>query len=180
MSLFSHWVVSDSFATPPASVRGIHQARILGRVAIFFSRGSSQPRDWTHVSCITGGFFTTEPPGKQPYYYSMYHSATLNESQDPSQCSLEPHLRNTGWALSIDLATEKHMVSLDSLPSICVPAPKPLLSGSYHFSQELEEQPSVAGYVGLGLWRSKYLVIPGSQEFRLFWPVVGWELSLGC
>ena len=23
-----------------------------------FSRGSSQPRDWTRVSCIAGGFFT--------------------------------------------------------------------------------------------------------------------------
>ena len=26
--------------------------------AIFFSMGSSQPRDWTWVSCIEGGFFT--------------------------------------------------------------------------------------------------------------------------
>ena len=24
----------------------------------------SQPRDQTHVSCLTGGFFTTEPPEK--------------------------------------------------------------------------------------------------------------------
>ena len=22
-----------------------------------------QPRDWTHVSCVAGGFLTTEPPG---------------------------------------------------------------------------------------------------------------------
>ena len=27
------------------------QARILEWVAIFFFRGSSQPRDWTHISC---------------------------------------------------------------------------------------------------------------------------------
>ena len=33
-------------------------ARILERVAIPFFRGSSQPRDQTLVSCITGGFFT--------------------------------------------------------------------------------------------------------------------------
>ena len=26
--------------------------------------GSSQTRDQTRVSCIAGGFFTTEPPGK--------------------------------------------------------------------------------------------------------------------
>ena len=28
------------------------------------SRGSSWPRDRTHISCIAGRFFTTEPPGK--------------------------------------------------------------------------------------------------------------------
>ena len=30
-----------------------------GWVAFPFSRGSSQPRDWTQVSCIAGGFFTS-------------------------------------------------------------------------------------------------------------------------
>ena len=35
------------------------QARILQWVAVHFSRVSSQPRDWTQVSCIAGGFFTT-------------------------------------------------------------------------------------------------------------------------
>ena len=38
-------------------VHGILQARILEWVAIPFSRGSSQPGDWTQVSCIAGGFF---------------------------------------------------------------------------------------------------------------------------
>ena len=38
---------------------GILQARILEWVAFPFSRGSSQPRDKTHVSCIAGGFFTS-------------------------------------------------------------------------------------------------------------------------
>ena len=42
-------------------------ARILVWVAITSSRGSPRPRDWicvVHVSCIAGGFFTAEPPGK--------------------------------------------------------------------------------------------------------------------
>ena len=51
---------------PGSSVYGIFLARILEWVAISFSRGSSLPRDWTRVSCIGGGFFTTEPPGKPP------------------------------------------------------------------------------------------------------------------
>ena len=33
--------------------------RILEWVAYPFSRGSSQPRDWTQVSCIAGRFFTS-------------------------------------------------------------------------------------------------------------------------
>ena len=37
---------------PGSSVHGISQARILDWVVIFFSRGSYQPRDQTHVSCI--------------------------------------------------------------------------------------------------------------------------------
>ena len=52
---------------PGSSVCGILQARILEWVAMPSSRGSSQPRDGTHVSCgscIAGGFFITEPPGK--------------------------------------------------------------------------------------------------------------------
>ena len=40
------------------TVHGILQARILEWVAFSFSRGSSQPRDWTQVSHIAGGFFT--------------------------------------------------------------------------------------------------------------------------
>ena len=53
---------------PDSSVYGIFQARIPEWVAISFSRGSSHPRDWTHVSgetpALAGGFFTNEPPGK--------------------------------------------------------------------------------------------------------------------
>ena len=41
-----------------SSVHGILQARILERVVIPFSRGSSQPRDQTQVSHMAGRFFT--------------------------------------------------------------------------------------------------------------------------
>ena len=40
-------------------VHGILQARILEWVAVPFSRGSSQPRDGTHVSHIAGGLVTS-------------------------------------------------------------------------------------------------------------------------
>ena len=55
-------VISDSLQTPrtvahqaPLSM-GILQARTLDWVAMPSSRGSSQPRDWTQVSCILGRF----------------------------------------------------------------------------------------------------------------------------
>ena len=49
---------------PGFSVHGILQARILEWVAMPSSRGSSRPKDRTHVSCVScvgGEFFTTEP-----------------------------------------------------------------------------------------------------------------------
>ena len=52
---------------PGSSVYRILQARILEWLAKASSKGSSWPRDRTHVSCgsrIAGGFFTAEPPGK--------------------------------------------------------------------------------------------------------------------
>ena len=41
------------------TVHGILQGRILEWVSFCFSRRSSKPRDWTQVSCIAGGFFTS-------------------------------------------------------------------------------------------------------------------------
>ena len=41
------------------TVHGILQARILEWEVFHFSRGSSQPRDWTQMSHIAGRFFTS-------------------------------------------------------------------------------------------------------------------------
>ena len=43
---------------PDSGIHGIFQARILEWAAISFSRGSSQPRDQTRVSCIADRRFT--------------------------------------------------------------------------------------------------------------------------
>ena len=55
---------------PGSSVDGILQVRILEWVAISFPRGSSWPRDWTHVSCIAGRFFIVWATGKVPQSYT--------------------------------------------------------------------------------------------------------------
>ena len=41
------------------TVHGVLQARMLKWVAFPFSRGSSQPRNWTWVSHVAGGFFAS-------------------------------------------------------------------------------------------------------------------------
>ena len=53
-----------------SSVDGILQVRILEWVAISFPRGSSWPRDRTHVSCISGRFFTIWATRKVPHSYT--------------------------------------------------------------------------------------------------------------
>ena len=52
--MLSHvWLFVTSWTClPGSSVHEIFQARILEWVAISYSRGSSQHRDWTHLSCI--------------------------------------------------------------------------------------------------------------------------------
>ena len=46
------------FSVPVSYVHGDSPGRILEWVAMPSSRGSSQRRNQTHVSCIAGGFFT--------------------------------------------------------------------------------------------------------------------------
>ena len=55
---------------PDSSVHGILQARILEWVAVPFSRGSYQPRDWTQVSLIAGGLFIIWTTRKAQEYWS--------------------------------------------------------------------------------------------------------------
>ena len=51
-SYLTLFVTPMDCSPPGLSVHGIFQARILDWVAISFSRGSSWPRDQTHISCI--------------------------------------------------------------------------------------------------------------------------------
>ena len=57
---------------PDSSVHGILQARRLEWAAISFSKCSSWLRDRTWVSCIAGGFFTTESPGKPSEFHYIF------------------------------------------------------------------------------------------------------------
>ena len=58
------------------TVHGILQARILEWVAFPFSRGSSQPRDRTQVSCIAGRFFTSWAK-REAQIYILYFKKSI-------------------------------------------------------------------------------------------------------
>ena len=60
---------------PGSSVQGIVQIRILEWVAIPFSRGSSQSREWTQISFIGGRFFTIWATREVKVYYHGLVSA---------------------------------------------------------------------------------------------------------
>ena len=86
------WLAAQSWLTlcyilecslPGSSVHEILQARILKWVVISFSRRSPQPREQTHVSCVSciaGRFFTSVVP-----FYSCSQSLPASESFPVSQ-----------------------------------------------------------------------------------------------
>ena len=57
-----------------SSVHEILQARILGCVAMPFSRGSSQPRDRTYVSCFTGRYVTIWATREAPSFFNLLNN----------------------------------------------------------------------------------------------------------
>ena len=64
----------DYIASQAPLSMGILQVILLEWVAMPFSRGLSQPRDWTQVSCIAGRFFTvwaTREAHIVTYMYSL-------------------------------------------------------------------------------------------------------------
>ena len=91
------------YCSPPgSSLHGILQARVLERVAISFSRGSSRPRDWTRVSCIPGRHFnlwaTREAPKERCNALDswFFYSFCLGNQVPPSSLIPLAHVPTTG------------------------------------------------------------------------------------
>ena len=63
--LYLKWITNRELLYSTA-VHGILRARILEWVALSFPKESSQPRDWTQVSCIGGRFFTARATREAP------------------------------------------------------------------------------------------------------------------
>ena len=67
---------------PGSSVHGILQARILEWVAMPSSRGSSLPRDWTQVSCTSGGFFTSWTTREDPEPFNVFNREWVSDENN--------------------------------------------------------------------------------------------------
>ena len=88
---------------PGSSVHGILQARILEWVAISFSRGSSQPWNRTHVSCIAGRFFTDWARREALFeLLPIEKFSTINIMENTSRVIISPSscILNLGWSLA--------------------------------------------------------------------------------
>ena len=81
---------------PGSPVHGIFQARIPEWVAIPFSRGSFQPRDWNWVSCVTGRFFTVWVTREAQIKVSLTFFCSLFSLLN---FSLDPHFQLLIWYL---------------------------------------------------------------------------------
>ena len=94
-SLVVQLLVSDSSVTPwtvahQASLSmGFPRQEYWSWVAISFSRGSSWPRDRTHISSLTGRFFTTEPQASPAQTRSGWGKLSLYPDRGNSKTTLQ-------------------------------------------------------------------------------------------
>ena len=88
-----------------SSNHGIFQAKVLEWIAFSFSRGSSQPRDWTRVSCIAGRCFILWATGELRFKLPRCLHLSMCVCILPSSIylSIYPSIHPTIVSLSIHL-----------------------------------------------------------------------------
>ena len=91
--------------SPPASaVHVVLQARRLEWVASAFSRGSSQPRDQTQVSCFAGGFFTMWATREAPQGLAEVQAKAFKNTF-PKSCPVIPFISHWSGINTLKLLT---------------------------------------------------------------------------
>ena len=109
-SLWLPWTVAHQ---APLSME-LSQARTLELVAISSSRGSSQPRDWTWVSCRASGFFQFSSVAQS--YPTLYDPMDCSTPGFPVHHQL-PELTQTHVHWANDAIQLSHPLSSPSPPT---------------------------------------------------------------
>ena len=150
--------------------------RILEWVACPFSRGSSWPRNWTRVSCIAGGFFKAELPGK-PHKKSPLPSVLSALTLDSSGVGSGPasffsvyfrlwdHAASVANTNSTMIAWGQPEIQLNTCG--CVPIKLYFKKQAELLADRMSSQPSVtAGSTSLGStnWGSKIFEKKNSRK----------------
>ena len=90
------------------TVHGVLETRILEWVAFPFSKRSSQPRDWTQVSSITGGFFTNwgtrEAHAAYERYALKFKTQIKSKRMEKDFCAKSKHKTTEVVTLILDEA----------------------------------------------------------------------------
>ena len=117
------WLFATSWAVAcqaPLSM-GISQARTPDWLAISFSRGLSQPRDWTQVSCIAGRFFTIWATtatravygwNKITYSQVSCYLYTCHHTEVENECFWGTRLITIWWSDTIKRIKKSHLLEL--------------------------------------------------------------------
>ena len=127
-SVTSVWL----FATPwtvacRTPVHGILQARMLEWVAMPSSRGSSRPRDQTHIStspALAGRFFTTSTTWEAPSTPALRPKASLPSHLDAiqhHQCCPSPNPADSMMQGHCGLTPTEPLTSSPVLPTAAMP-----------------------------------------------------------
>ena len=97
---FTNWAMKEylrdiiDYSPSGSSLHGILQVRILELVAAPFSRVCSQPTDWTQVSHIASGFFTSWATREAQEYWSgwskYWHGWSVPSPMDLPDPGIKP------------------------------------------------------------------------------------------
>ena len=161
---------------PGSSVPGILQARILEWFAIFSSKGSSRPRDWSWNSCVGGWILyhcaTGEALSVQFSSVQSLSFVRLFATPRTATCQASISITNSWSLLKLMSFTESVMPS--SHPILC--RPLPLLPSTFPsirvFSNESVLYIRWPKYWSFGFSISPSNKYSGLISFRIEWFVV--------
>ena len=156
------------------TVHGILQARILEWVACPFSRGSSQPRDWTQVSCIVGELFNSWATREALILLNYRHTPICRDHFSSSVQSLScvqlfTTPLTTARQASLSITNSWSLPKLISIESVM---PSNHLTSVVPFSSHI----SLSQHQGLFKWVSSSHQVAKVLEFQLQHQSFQWTL----